>query len=343
MSNQFNQPFLEKILKGSPGLIYIFNIDTQTVEYTSLDDQDISGYASTEILSMENDVLDRMVHPDDLPSLLKHLEMMKHAKSNDTAYIEYRILAKASTQEDISYIWLGAHHTPLDRNDINEVVKICGVGLNITELRKTMLDLDSKNMLLTNINSLNPAHILITDAQSNMITYSNKTLEETFGYSIVGDSTTIKLDHVLEKIMPSDDYNTVISLLQELINNNSSDFYQMEIQFHSISQETRWFRYMISPYRRHPDGTVKSIIHYAIDLSQSKETRYELESKHAELEQFIYVSSHDLKQPLSTIVSALEILKKELKTEDDQVVNKCLSMISTMTVVMKENINAKLR
>lgn len=343
MVDNFNQEVLQKILTGCPGMIYIFNLNSMSSEYTSVNTKELAGYSIEEVVAMGNQMLLRIIHPEDLDRLQTHLQLIKHKSSDETRSIDLRLIRKGSKPTDNDVQWFTSYHTPLDLNDKNEVVKICGVAIDITELKSTRSDLENKNWLLTNITSLNPAHIIITDAQTNMITFSNRTLEDTLGHTIIEEGKSVDLFNVIKRIMLPEDFEKVVNLWSALVNKNSSDFYQIEIRFYGLLQDFRWFNYVISPYKRDEEGKIKSIIHFAIDITQSKETKQKLEAKHADLEQFIYVSSHDLKQPLSTIISALSILKNELQNGDDQVVNKCLSMISDTTHSMKQNINSKLK
>lgn len=88
----------------------------------------------------------------------------------------------------------------------------------------------------------------------------------------------------------------------------------------------KYFKVIIAPFKT---GEYLVIIRDVTDL---KEAQLELQSKaekltqsNKELEEFAYVVSHDMKQPLRTIVSYLNLLKKKYETKLDDVANEFIN------------------
>lgn len=60
------------------------------------------------------------------------------------------------------------------------------------------------------------------------------------------------------------------------------------------------------------DKNTHGYLFAATDISQIKSIQKELEQKNEELEQFAYITAHDLKEPLRGITSYLSILQKSI-------------------------------
>ncbi|MEO9825144.1 MAG: hypothetical protein ABJF50_12080 [Paracoccaceae bacterium] len=58
-------PFLERALGIVPGIIYVFNQQTQSNEYSNRSLADLLGYTSQDAKEMGQEFLPRLCHPDD--------------------------------------------------------------------------------------------------------------------------------------------------------------------------------------------------------------------------------------------------------------------------------------
>jgi len=69
----------------------------------------------------------------------------------------------------------------------------------------------------------------------------------------------------------------------------------------------------------------------------------ELESKNKELEQFAYIASHDLQEPLNTITSFINLITEDYGDNFDDIGKESLTFIQNASVRMKKLIDALLR
>ncbi len=79
--------------------------------------------------------------------------------------------------------------------------------------------------------------------------------------------------------------------------------------------------------------TYVSLRHKNLD-SKMKFYTSQLEKKNKELEQFTYIASHDLQEPLRTLISFSDLLSKEYQGQLDEKANKSLSFISEAAIRM---------
>jgi PAS domain S-box-containing protein len=93
-------------------------------------------------------------------------------------------------------------------------------------------------------------------------------------------------------------------------------------------------------------NTVFTVSHDITELKQAekllKETIRELERSNQELQQFAYVSSHDLQEPLRTIASFTQLLQRRYKGQLDSDADEFMEYTVEATIRMKEQIEGLL-
>jgi len=87
------------------------------------------------------------------------------------------------------------------------------------------------------------------------------------------------------------------------------------------------------------DGRPESMIFVIRDISERKRVEVELNRKNAEIEQFIYTVSHDLRSPLVTIKTFLGYLGQDISTGDSNRIGKDMGFIHTAADRMEALLN----
>src|SRR5690349_2594609 len=82
--------FMARVMETIADIIYLMNLNTRELLFTSRKIGLTLGYTEEEISEMDNPLLDIM-HREDVPVMLQHLEDMKYAKDGEIIEVTYRL------------------------------------------------------------------------------------------------------------------------------------------------------------------------------------------------------------------------------------------------------------
>jgi PAS domain S-box-containing protein len=122
------QYFLQKVLDTEPGTVYIYDLEERRNVYINRYWLLKYGYTEEETQAMGDQLLVRIIHPDDLMSVSAHHESWRHADEGDIREIEYRIRTKTG-----EWCWLHSHEAVFLRDEMGRIKQILGISYEITE------------------------------------------------------------------------------------------------------------------------------------------------------------------------------------------------------------------
>ena len=164
------------------------------------------------------------------------------------------------------------------------------------------------------------------------LTYFKQGLDESF--SVAKSNAKGKLHYVNDNLCSSTDltkdellgkyYKTLIppeystalydSILNDLLNGL---IWKGEMELRSDEDNYNWSQVIIVPYKN-KKGSVYQHLYIAQDISQRKKNESlianyiaEIERKNKDLDEYGHITSHDLQEPLRTIVAFIEVFKSE--------------------------------
>lgn len=206
-------------------------------------------------------------------------------------------------------LWLSTTKVPL-RNNAGEIIGIVGISRNITERRRAEDSLKQQQELLQQMMDHNPNVVIVKDYQGRFV-YANHAAEKEFGLRV--DEMIGKTD--LDIHLVASEAEAFMRDDREVLETLHSKFI-LEEPVTYANGELHWHQSAKIPLVT-PDGQ-RYIMAVGANITERKQMETtkarlfaELETKNAELEQFTYTVSHDLKSPIITIKGFLGYLEKD--------------------------------
>ncbi|WP_017302934.1 PAS domain S-box protein [Spirulina subsalsa] len=121
------QHFIEQIASTSPNLIYIYDLQLQRNIYANREISQLLGYSPEQVRAMGNNLFAEIVHPEDLPRVVAHLQDFSAASEEEVREIQYRI-----RHGNGAWRWLWSRETVFKRDETGRVQQIIGATQDIT-------------------------------------------------------------------------------------------------------------------------------------------------------------------------------------------------------------------
>lgn len=175
-----SQSFNESLLKTSPDIIYVYDLEERKNVYNNNGNLNVLGYTMQEIDDFGNELISRIMHPEDFETYKnKSLPKYKYVKDGEIIESIYRIKHKNS-----EWRWLHSRESVFKRSDNGEVKQVIGIASDITTQKKVEEKLRKTQERLQKTFDLSPSIIALVDLEKGYFLEANAAVTRMLGHTI---------------------------------------------------------------------------------------------------------------------------------------------------------------
>lgn len=313
---------LELALEGGGLGFWDWNVATSKVEYSDRWCA-MLGYRVDE-LAQDFSTWEKLVHPDDLPKANKAIEKYFAGEVAEYA-IEFRMQHKNG-----NWHWIASRGRVFSVDDEGNPLRAVGTHQDITERKLAQIALAEEKDQFQSAMEYSAIGMALVSLKGEWQTVNPAMCK------IVGYSREELLATDFQSITHPDDLESDLGYVEQVLAGEIPN-YEMEKRYFHKDGRIIWVLLSVS-LARNLDGSPRHFISQIQDITQRKNAEIrankyllELERSNQELDDFAYIASHDLKEPLRAINNHSQFLLRDYAHLLDENGNRKLNRLAYLT------------
>ena len=342
-----SEQLLQSIAKAAPNVIYVYDLVNRCNMYANSGLEKLLGYSEAEIQLMPGNVIEALIHPDDVERLHAHHQTILDSDADDEYVfsLEYRIRNVEGAWRDFY-----TQDVIFARSENGQPTQILGTAIDVSDRKAALLQTQKSEARYRALyqrtpvmmHSVNPSGILISVSDQWLLRlgYHREDVigkpASAFLQSVEGEVDDGALPAWLQpegcydlpyQLVCNNGQTIDVQLSTVAEYNEQDDIEQMLAVMIDVTERNK-AELELTRYREHLEEMVDS---RADEINQANQrlraeaierqktqadlARYTqaLERSNASLEEFAYVVSHDLQEPLRAMTVFSQLLEQRYK------------------------------
>lgn len=291
-----------------------------------------------------------LIHPDDKELVTQTVTLALETKKPYTFY--HRIRPNQSKKTKILHAW-----GDVITNNQGKVIQLIGSAQDVTVQKATEKRLLENQNFIKKITDATPALITSYNIHTGRYSFLNEALKKLLDYEPeqvleTGVQFFIDLVHPddLEKLMTEN--AGYMALANEQVHPDGEMVAEFQYRMKHRNGEYRWFHTFGTVFERNSQHQVEQILNISLDITERIKAEQvllqrtkELQQSNTSLEEFAYIASHDLKEPLrkiSLFVDRLYTLRGAYSEEERRYLEKIMNSSSRMNQMIEDILSLSL-
>jgi PAS domain S-box-containing protein len=140
-----SRQFVHQIAELMPNVLYVFDLDLGHNIFINREVSHVLGYPDAEVEAHGNHFIRQVMHPEDLPRFVIHLDQVKRLPEGGVSDFEYRLRHK-----DGSWCWFHSRDAVFARHVDGRIRQIIGTATEITARKNAEAEISALNENLEN-------------------------------------------------------------------------------------------------------------------------------------------------------------------------------------------------